>query len=463
MLKAITLLLFLFSSYYFMMGTEKCYDIEDFNENFSLSLKNKSLSQIFDDETQHEVGQDGVKVKQIKWIKRLANGLRRVLPVAVKKISITDVKTKQGKIKLAMSEREIKNLVYLQDKVDHVVKYYCCVYDMRGDSHDIYILMENLFADFDDDKLVLAPAPSAQETQTQSHNKSLFPINMYKEFNHIQKLQFYAMLAKRLLEFHRIGFIHGDIKVKNLMAVNPNAKSVKFIDYEIGGLLDGSSIGGTTYYLDPISLQNRLQKKPNVLTFSRDMWAFGLMFIELELGYTNVFKDAEELLTSNQILTYIKNLKQRVNETCNKYRIFSHKFNGDSFCSIIDDSMPLSEDQEAISSGKFVQRISDIQNFIKSAYPKMNFEFGFDKDWRKAESLVDNPKSTIPVDNKSQYSKTFNINWRDLLIKENNRRQHAASQRNFWATSANEFGDSSMLNMHENNLAAQPVMAYLLI
>ena len=200
---------------------------------------------------------------------------------------------KSHELNLIKFINEIDLLIKIE-KLKYSCKYYGCLYD----NNNMYIIMEYIngisLYDFIKDKK-----------------------NMYA-YDFIVKI--ITQLAEAIDELHKIGIIHNDIKIDNIMLVNNvydiNSNSqIKLIDYGLSCDLQNIKqrncnldTGTKKYMINNLNTKYKKSDEEYIeILKKKDWYAFGIvLFILLEKGYP-ISKDDTELLQllENPILSDI--------------------------------------------------------------------------------------------------------------------------------------------------------------
>lgn len=100
-------------------------------------------------------------------------------------------------------------------------------------------------------------------------------------------------LGTRLRDMHNKGVIHRDLKLENIMASfkNDEVEKVTIIDFGFAGLekTKTKSLVGTPEYIHPYVYESRYRKTPYEIGRHLDMYAAGIVILEVLCGAVNVY------------------------------------------------------------------------------------------------------------------------------------------------------------------------------
>lgn len=208
-------------------------------------------------------------------------------------------------IRTLKSEAQILHDLSVNKSISLVPQFYACVEDEEK---------KGIFAPADKSfYLIMEYAPYSFAHRIRVEDGNYRESEGFKKFRAMSaniRFLLYKDIFEGLMQIHKAGYAHHDIKPENLVFTTTNDITAKIIDFGVATKIEYPSNAGTTCYLDAVANQSRfhfknrkndiqsrklankfLQRKDH---YKADIWALAVTIFVLEFP---------------KALTYIKNLK----------------------------------------------------------------------------------------------------------------------------------------------------------
>ena len=107
-----------------------------------------------------------------------------------------------------------------------------------------------------------------------------------------KKIEVMLEIMDKVIELHRLGIIHGDLKPENIMTKENSLSDFRLIDLGMSNFKNMKFLGGTDGYLPPE--RYGVKKFYTGLAFTDDVFALGVIFAELTGGFEAAYSELQK-------------------------------------------------------------------------------------------------------------------------------------------------------------------------
>jgi len=182
--------------------------------------------------------------------------------------TVYEVYYNRQKFALKICNEKITNEICIHKKMNHpnIIQLYIVIKDLNN----IYMLLD--YHDINIEKYMKIKNIKLNMTS----NKNIY-------FDILNALEY----------IHNLGYVHGDIKLSNILFDN---NKIKLIDFGFSCKIGTKRIAiGTFDYLSPELMSNYISDDEIVVQTTMDIWALGIVFYEIHTGLKLPFNNAKTI------------------------------------------------------------------------------------------------------------------------------------------------------------------------